>query len=317
MKALSLHTARAKCRQVALLLACALGWMGAAAVQAAVPSTTAPEAVLRDDRGHVVATAHAPQRIVSLLPSLTEAVCVLNACDRLVGVDRYSNWPAGALRGVPVVGGGMDPNIEAIVALRPDVVLMANQPRWAGRLEALGIRTLTLDAENQAQVHRVLRAVGQLLHLPAAQGADRVWQRMREGVQVVKASLPRNVAQQKVYFEVNTGPFAAGPTSFLGELLTDLGLQNIVAPEMGTFPRVAPEYVLRHQPDVILLSHHAQGRSGSFPGWRQLAAVQQQRMCRFSADDSVVLVRPGPRMDASARILAQCLQTVMSGRGAP
>ena len=89
--------------------------------------------------------AHAaPQRIVSLLPSLTESVCELGACSRLVGVDRYSNWPT-SVQQLPRVGGGIDPNIEAIVALKPDLVLMAESTRAAERLQALGLKVLMLE----------------------------------------------------------------------------------------------------------------------------------------------------------------------------
>ena len=84
-----------------------------------------------DDRGFRTTLAHAPQRIVSLLPSLTETICELGYCQRLVGVDRYSNFPA-SLQNLPQLGGGLDPNIEAIVALKPDVVVMAASSR-AGR----------------------------------------------------------------------------------------------------------------------------------------------------------------------------------------
>jgi len=80
-----------------------------------------------DDRGVTVRFEQAPQRIVSLLPSLTETVCALGACARLVGVDRNSDYPA-QVRQLAPVGGGLDPNIEAIVALKPDLVLMMDEP---------------------------------------------------------------------------------------------------------------------------------------------------------------------------------------------
>ena len=83
---------------------------------------------LTDDRGITVTLAAPPQRIVSLLPSLTETVCELGQCPRLVGVDRYSNWPA-SMASLPRVGGGLDPSIEAVVALKPDLVLLA----WLAR----------------------------------------------------------------------------------------------------------------------------------------------------------------------------------------
>ena len=99
---------------------------------------------LIDDRGVTVKFQQPPQRIVSLLPSLTETVCALGKCDRLVGVDRYSNYPA-SVRGLPQVGGGIDPIIEAVVALKPDVVLMAKSSRGAQRLEALGLKVVALE----------------------------------------------------------------------------------------------------------------------------------------------------------------------------
>ena len=85
-----------------------------------------------DDRGKVQQFEKAPQRIVSVLPSLTESVCALGACAKLVGVDRYSNWPATVKR-LPQVGGGLDLNIEAIVRLKPDVVLAATSSRAGER----------------------------------------------------------------------------------------------------------------------------------------------------------------------------------------
>ena len=120
----------------------ALLWLGASAAQALQ---------VTDDRGVTLNFAQAPQRIVSLLPSLAETVCELGHCGRLVGVDRYSNYPA-SLQKLPQVGGGLDPNIEAIVALKPDVVLMAKSSRAGERLEALGLKVVALEPKTHADV---------------------------------------------------------------------------------------------------------------------------------------------------------------------
>lgn len=269
-----------------------------------------------DDRGRPVATKTAPLRIVSLLPSLTETVCALDACDKLVGVDRYSNWPQDQLSKLPVVGGGLDPNVEAIVALKPDVVLLSNSARVIDRLEALGLRTVPLEPRTQADVQRVLQAVGELLHIPAQDGADKVWQRMQAGMEAAVYSLPKEIQGAKVYFEVSRGPFAAGPTSFLGELLTRMGMRNVVPPEMGPFPRLNPEFILRAQPDVILMGSHSMKDAVNYPGWHTLAAVRDQRVCGFNVEQSNILIRPGPRMDESARIIARCLADKAPRRGA-
>lgn len=291
-----------------------LGKVGAAvgavlmwsAAVAALPTPVLQDAARLDDRGHPVTLPQPPQRIVSLLPSLTESVCALGACDKLVGVDRYSNWPASLQRTLPVVGGGMDPNIEAIVALKPDVVLLSHNPRVVQRLEALGLRTITLDTRTQADVYRVLQSVGLMLGMPALR-AQQEWQRVQAGIDAAARTVPAQAHGAKVYFEVSRGPFVAGPTSFIGELLTRLHMRNVVPAEMGPFPQVNPEFILRARPDVILMGNHSMQVAAGYPGWHTLEAVKQHRVCAFNADESAILVRPGPRMDESARILARCL----------
>lgn len=99
--------------------------------------TIAQAVVLRDDRQVDVTITKPPQRIVSLLPSLTETVCALGQCQKLVGVDRYSNWP-GSIAKLPRMGGGIDPNIESVVAVKPDLVLMATSARGQRALKHLG-----------------------------------------------------------------------------------------------------------------------------------------------------------------------------------
>ncbi|MGL4434506.1 MAG: ABC transporter substrate-binding protein, partial [Giesbergeria sp.] len=204
---------------------------------------------LTDDRGRAVQLARTPQRIVSLLPSLAETVCALDQCQRLVGVDRYTNWPE-SVRKLPQVGGGLDPNIEAIVALRPDVVLMATSSRAAARLESLGIPVVALEPKTHADVQRVLGKVGQLLGVPDAQ---RVWRATDAGVQAAAQSLSPQARGARVYFEVNPGPFGAGPGSFIGETLTRLGARNILPDALGPFPKLNPEFVVRADPDLIMV----------------------------------------------------------------
>jgi iron complex transport system substrate-binding protein len=275
-----------------LLLALLLAW-----------SPAAPALQLVDDRGVTVTLERAPQRIVSLLPSLTETVCELGACARLVGVDRYSNHPA-AVRALPQVGGGVDPNIEAVVALRPDVVLMAKSSRGAQRLEALGLKVVALEPRTSADVERVMGKVGLLLQVPDAQ---RVWRAIEAGVAAAAQSLPPAARGNRVYFEVSRGPYAAGPTSFIGEMLQRLGVQNVIPPELGPFPKINPEFIVRADPDVILVGQRNAHGFEQRPGWAGLRALREDRICVFDEAESDVLVRPGPRMAEAARLLARCI----------
>ncbi|MDY0108199.1 MAG: helical backbone metal receptor [Giesbergeria sp.] len=288
---------------VAVLLALLLLMFGTAQAQGVQ---------LTDDRGRAVQLARAPQRIVSLLPSLAETVCALGECQRLVGVDRYTNWPE-SVRQLPQVGGGLDPNIEAVVALRPDVVLMATSSRAAARLEALGIPVVALEPKTHADVQRVLGKVGQLL---GVQDAQRVWRATDAGVQAAAQSLPPAARGARVYFEVNPGPYGAGPGSFIGETLTRLGARNILPDTLGPFPKLNPEFVVRADPDLIMIGARSAEGLAARPGWSQLRALREQRLCVFTPEESDVLIRPGPRMAEAARLMAACLAEKTAGRGA-
>lgn len=256
-----------------------------------------------DDCGVVVNFDKPPQRIVSLLPSLTETVCELGQCARLVGVDRYSNFPE-SLRALPQVGGGLDPNIEAVVALKPDVVLMATSSRVGERLRALGVKVVALEPKTYADVQRVMLKLGQLLGVADSQ---RIWRAIDAGVSAAAQSLPASVRGTKVYFEVNPGPYGAGELSFIGETLTRLGVKNILPAKLGPFPKLNPEYIVRANPDVIMIGQRSEDGLAQRPGWSGIRAVREQRVCVFPTEQANTLVRPGPRMAEGARLMAQCL----------
>jgi iron complex transport system substrate-binding protein len=256
-----------------------------------------------DDRGVTVTLAQAPQRIVSLLPSLTETVCELGRCQRLVGVDRYSNFPASVQK-LPQVGGGLDPNIELIVALKPDVVLMATSSRARERLQALGLKVVALEPRSHADVQRVMLKLGQLLEVP---DADRIWRAIDAGVSAAAQSLPAGARGTRVYFEVNQGPYAASESSFIGETLVRLGVKNIVPAKLGPFPKLNPEYIVRANPDLIMIGQRSADGLQARPGWQSIRALREQRVCIFPAEEADVLVRPGPRMAEGARLMARCL----------
>jgi iron complex transport system substrate-binding protein len=260
---------------------------------------------LTDDLGHRVAFDHPPQRIVSLLPSLTEFTCVLGACDRLVGVDDFSNFPA-SVRQLPHVGGLEDARVESIVGLRPDLVLAPTSSRALPRLQALGLKVLALEPRTFADVRRVLALLGPVL---AARDAEQVWRDIEQGVDAAAKELPASLRGSRVYFEVSTAPYAAGTSSFIGELLARIGARNIVPASLGPFPKLNPEFVVRADPDVIMLAEEERGANiASRPGWRRLRAVRQGRICVFTRDEGDVLVRAGPRMAEGARLLVRCLQ---------
>ena len=233
--------------------------------------------VLRDDRQVDVTINQPPQRIVSLLPSLTETVCALGQCQKLVGVDRYSNWPE-RIAHLPRMGGGLDPNIESVVAARPDLVLMATSARGAARFEALGLKVLALEPNTYNDVRRVMQIVAKALAVPEVE-SERAWRSI----------------------------YGASESSFIGETLQRLGARNILPASLGPFPKINPEFVVRAQPDLIMVGDSSFAEMATRPGWQNMRAIRSQRVCHFKAEESDVLMRAGPRMDEAARLMVQCL----------
>jgi iron complex transport system substrate-binding protein len=270
-----------------------------------IMTSTAHAVVLRDDRQIEVTIAKPPQRIVSLLPSLTETVCALGQCDKLVGVDRYSNWPESIAK-LPRMGGGIDPNIESVVAAKPDLVLMATSARGAERFTSLGLTVLALEPRSHADVQRVMRIVAQALDVPVVE-SDRVWRHIDAAVNAAAQSIPAQAKGQRVYFEVSRAPYGASESSFIGETLQRLGARNILPASLGPFPKINPEFVVRAQPDLIMVGDSNFADMAARPGWQNMRAMRTQRVCHFKSEESDVLVRAGPRMAEAARLMAKCL----------
>ncbi len=266
-----------------------------------------------DDRGVVVSLSAPPQRIVTLLPSLTETVCELGACARIVGTDRYSNFPA-AIAKVSKTGGLDDANVELIAALKPDLVLLALSSRVTERLEALGIKVVALEPRTYADVQRVAGKVAQALGLGADAG-ERLWRGMEAQVNAAAREVPARARGLSVYYEVDSAPYAAGESSFIGQTLSRLGVVNIVPAKLGPFPKLNPEYVVRADPQVIMVSAKSAVSLPARPGWNRIRAVKNRQLCAFTAEQGDVLSRPGPRMGEAARIMAACLRDVTTSVG--
>jgi iron complex transport system substrate-binding protein len=261
-----------------------------------------------DDRGITVIFEKPPQRIISLLPSITESVCALGKCSALVGVDRFSNWPR-SIQELPKLGGMGDINIERIVQLRPDVVLLEKASPVIARLNELGVKTFALDVKSMSDEKRALQKLDVILGISES---PRVWNQIEK--EIMRANKQLSVGNQdiRVYFEVNPAPFAAGSTSFIGEILTQIGLLNIIPKSLGPFPKINPEFVVQAKPDVILLTESTIADVQKRPGWSSIPAVSKNRICIFTGDQNDILVRPGPRMGEAALIISQCIQEKMS-----
>ena len=294
-------TRRALAAIASLVLGIALSGAGRA--------TQASGFVLHDDLQREVGFSHHPLRVVSLLPSVTEVVCALGACDRLVATDRYSDTPA-QVRALPKVGGLEDAEVELIVRLKPDLVLISNAQRISDRLQELGIASFALNTEPTGAIGHTVTVIGEILGL--SERAALLNRQIEDAVRqlAAQAKARRRGAGPTVYFEVDPAPYAAGRSSFIGELLALLGARNIVAAELGAFPKLNPEFVVRNNPDVILVSYAQKVNFAERPGWDRIRAVKEQRLCYFAPEVRYTIVRPGPRVAEGMRAIAECLESV-------
>jgi len=179
------------------------------------------------------------------------------------------------------------------------------------RLEALGIKVVALEPKNLADVQRVLGKVAQLLGKP--DDARRIWNRIDGAITQTASQLPPAARGLRIYYEVDSAPYAAGASSFIGEILARLGGRNIVPAELGPFPKLNPEFVVRADPQVIMVGQRSAPGLPQRPGWGGIRAVKEQKICVWVPAESDVLVRPGPRMAEAAALMARCLREASAG----
>ncbi|MCL6528127.1 MAG: ABC transporter substrate-binding protein [Thermaceae bacterium] len=259
---------------------------------------------LTDDLGRSVTLKAAPKRLVVMLPSLTETICALGACGRIVGVDTYSNFPE-AVNKLPKVGGLYDPNLEAILALKPDLVLISVYGKLQEPLEKAGVPTFALKIESYDDIARTTRLLGQILNLRSE--AERLIAKIQAQVYAVEAKAAATKDRPTVYYEIDPTPYTAGPDSFIGVLIAKARGVNIIPKELGAFPQISPELVVQKNPDVIVLTHPGLADLKKRPGWSGIKAVKTGRICDFSSQaDDDLLSRPGPRVAQGLQLLVTC-----------
>ena len=279
----------------ALLAAC--GARAQSSSPRAEPAAPAVQEFI-DETGRRVAVVQPVRRIVSLAPSLTETLYALGAQDRLVGVTDYCDYPPEA-QSKPKVGGAINPNLEQLAALKPDVVLVTralNRRETVAALEHLGITTYATDPRSVegvlSSIARLAQAIGARTQGEALVGGLRA--RLEELKQRLGARPPR-----RVLFVVWHEPLISiGSETFLADALRWAGAASVVDSTQD-WPRLSLEVVLHLQPEYLLfVGSHSEAVERDFqalrdrPGWRSLEAVRQRRIAVIS--DAVI--RPAPRL---------------------
>jgi len=273
----------------------------------------APSAALtvRDMLGRSVTLPAAPARIVSLVPSVTEIVFSLGAQERLVGRTDFCDYPP-AVRTKPSVGGMVNPNLETLVALRPDLVVATdegNREETVRQLDRLGIPTYLVHADRIAETIDLIKRVAELTgHAADAPRLIGEMERRIEAVRRAVAPFPR----PRVLYVLWPDPLIVpGRASMLTELIDVAGGASITGADGEAYPRFSLEAVVARAPEVIILADHSTGSSTagrSTPErWRQLTSVPAIRAGRLHSADLSILHRYGPRVPDGLEMLARMI----------
>ena len=261
------------------------------------------------------AAARPAQRIVSTAPSLTETLFALGLGPRVVGVSQYCEWPA-EVKALPKVGTYIQPNVEAIVRLRPDLVLLERASNEvAGRLTSFGIRYAEIPHGTLGQTFAGMEQIAAAAGVPE-RGATLVT-KVRAQLAAVQLQAGKG-ARVRVLMIADrtpgtlTGLVAVGPGNYEDEVLAIAGGDNVLRePSMPSYPRVSLETALRENPDVIIDltdahdadAAHVQARLADQALWGRELGLTAVRNHRVYIADSTVFLVPGPRVAEAAEKL--------------
>jgi iron complex transport system substrate-binding protein len=260
---------------------------------------------VRDMLGRSLTLPAPPERIVSLDPSVTELIFAIGGGARLAGVTDYCDYPAAA-RAKPRVGDLVAPNLESIIALRPDLVIATtegNSQETVAALERLGVRVYLTTASRLGDVVALIERIGELTGRVAAAAAlrDRLERRV-EAVRRAVAGLPR----PRVLYVLWPDPLLVpGRGTLLGELIAVAGGESVTASDPTVYPRLSLEAVVARRPDVVIVADHGGGAPAE--RWNALGALPAARAGRMYSVDGNLLHRHGPRIADGVEALARLL----------
>src|SRR5438552_3805016 len=257
----------------------------------------------------VLLLALAPHRIVSVAPAITEILFALGAGDQVVGVTTYCKYPEAA-KAKPKIGGYTTPSVEAILALRPDQVVMTkNRPDVAQKLRHTGIDVLEVQPDNLSGIYESIQRISAKIGVPAR--GQTLIQSIEKELKDAAAG-PGIGPKPRVLFVVGRTPgtvldlSVAGRGSYLSELIALAGGENIFADASIPYPQVGMEEIIRRNPDVIIDMGHSEmlseaQKEGVRQLWKKyafLGAVKNGKVFPISAD---YFVTPGPRVVQAVR----------------
>jgi iron complex transport system substrate-binding protein len=261
-----------------------------------------------DDLGRKIYLAQAPNRLVSLAPSITETLYAIGLADRVVGVTEFCDYPPEA-RNKPKVGYS-NPNLETIVALQPDLVLAPRdfiRPDVLGKLEQLKIPTFVVEAKTVEDIASQIQLIGRMLD--RSEVANPIAMELRRRLTELKRRTEM-LARPRVLYVLNSQPLiTVGPGSFIHQLIEIAGGANVAAGAASPYPRLSIEAVLKEDPQLIIFPVGAsegipQGEQELWRRWKTITAVKTDAFHHIASD---LLNRPGPRIVLGLEKLAEII----------
>jgi len=267
--------------------------------------------VLRDMLGREVTLAGPPTRIVSLVPSVTESAFALGGEARIVGVSDFCDWPPAA-RAKPRVGGMVNPSLETLVALKPDLVVgtdEGNREETFVQLQRLGIPVYIVHAHRISEMYELIARVGALTGRRDAVGP--LVAGIQRRIDAVRAAVKARPAPRVLYVLWPDPLLVPGRDSHLTEMIELAGGRSITAGEPVSYVRFSIEAAVARAPEVIVLADHSTGASTAGRAapekWQALTSVPAIRAGRLYSVDLSVLHRYGPRVPEGLELLARMI----------
>lgn len=267
---------------------------------------TGVSATWTDAMGRKIEVADNPQRIVSLVPSITETLFALGLGERVVGVTSFCYYPPEA-RNKPQIGSYADPSLEAILLQEPDLVFISADsasPALLSKMERLGLSVYTIYPKGLPETLAMFREIGRVTGNP--EGGIRLAEQLETTIETVRAAVAGR-PQPNVLFCVMVQPLTvAGPDTMVGELIEVAGGHNIVPPGTNRYPTWSKEALLVANPEMIVVSPHpgTPDPIALFSNWTDLSAVQNRRIVSVNPD---WVHRPGPRLSLGLVALANAI----------
>lgn len=256
-----------------------------------------------DDAGDTVRLAQPAHRVVSLIPATTELMFAIGAGRDLIGRTKWCDYPAAAAA-IPNLGDGIEPNLEAVVAAHPDLVILyqsgLNGPA-AERLRALGIATIRVRSDLLTDVPRLAALLGQLTgHADSAAAVSASFAR-----ELAAATVPEAAHPPRGFILVwNDPPITVGAGSYLSELLARAGARNVFADLPTSSGQISVEAAAARDPDFVLTSSEAVPPFATRPEWQVVRAVRERRFVHATGSE---FSRPSPRAPEAIRTLHAAL----------